>query len=162
MPPQKLTFANQLGLRPLIFSMEEVKNNDNISLHYTGTLNNGERFDSSEGREPLSFEVGAGQVIPGFDKAVVGMKVNEQKKFTIPAAEAYGDLNEELVYEIPKDSIPADLNPEKGQRLVSNLSDGRQIPVTVTEVREETIMLDANHPLAGEDLTFDITIVSIN
>lgn len=142
--------------------MKKVNNNDNISLHYKGTLNNGELFDSSEGRDPLKFEVGAGQVIPGFDKAVVGMEVEESKKFTIPADEAYGQVKEELVYEVPKNAIPADLNPTKGQRLVSNLEDGRQIPVTVAKVTEETITLDANHPLAGQDLTFDIKIVSIN
>lgn len=142
--------------------MKKVDNNDNISLHYKGTLYSGELFDSSEGRDPLSFEVGAGQVIPGFDKAVVGMAIEESKVFTIPADEAYGQVNEELVYEVPKASIPEDLNPTKGQRLVSNLEDGRQIPVTITDVTEETITLDANHPLAGQDLTFDIKIVSIN
>ena len=142
--------------------MSTVNNNDTISLHYSGTLNNGEQFDSSEGREPLKFEVGAGQVIPGFDKAVLGMKKDEQKKFTIPAAEAYGEAKEELVYEVPKASIPAELNPSKGQRLVSNLEDGRQIPVTVSNVTEDTITLDANHPLAGQDLTFDIKIVDIH
>ncbi|MEX2597892.1 MAG: peptidylprolyl isomerase [Salibacteraceae bacterium] len=141
--------------------MKVVEENNNVSLHYTGTLNNGEKFDSSEGREPLTFEVGSGQVIPGFDKAVRGMKMEESKKFTIPSDEAYGDVKEELLYEVPKTSIPADLKPEEGQRLVSNLEDGRQIPVTVTKVTEETITLDANHPLAGEDLTFDIKVVGI-
>ena len=141
--------------------MKKIENDDTISLHYTGTLNNGETFDSSEGREPLQFKVGSGQVIPGFDKAVVGMSVEENKKFTIPADDAYGQKSDDLVYEVPKASIPAELNPQEGQRLVSNLQDGRQIPVTVTEVKEETITLDANHPLAGQDLTFDIKIVSI-
>lgn len=141
--------------------MKVVEEKNNVSLHYTGTLNNGETFDSSEGRDPLTFEVGSGQVIPGFDKAVRGMKIDESKKFTIAKDEAYGDVNEELVYDVPKDSIPADLNPHEGQRLVSNLQDGRQIPVTVTKVSEETITLDANHPLAGQDLTFDIKIVGI-
>ncbi len=142
--------------------MKIVEENDTVSLHYTGTLTNGDKFDSSEGREPLSFEVGGGQVIPGFDKAVIGMKVDEAKKFTIPSAEAYGEPNEELVYEVPKTSIPEDLKPHEGQRLVSNLEDGRQIPVTITKVTEESITLDANHPLAGQDLTFDIKIVSID
>ncbi|GAB5539282.1 MAG: peptidylprolyl isomerase [Salibacteraceae bacterium] len=141
--------------------MSTVNNNDTISLHYSGTLKNGELFDSSEGRDPLQFEVGAGQVIPGFDKAVIGMKVDEQKKFTIPAEEAYGEAKEELIYEVPRKSVPEELKPTKGQRLVSNLEDGRQIPVTVSEVTEDTIILDANHPLAGEDLTFDIKIVDI-
>jgi peptidylprolyl isomerase len=142
--------------------MKKVDNNDNISLHYKGTLTGGEMFDSSEGRDPLKFEVGAGQVIPGFDRAVLGMSTEESKVFTIPADEAYGSVKEELVYEVPKASIPAELKPEKGQRLVSNLEDGRQIPVTITDVTDETITLDANHPLAGEDLTFDIKIVSID
>jgi FKBP-type peptidyl-prolyl cis-trans isomerase 2 len=142
--------------------MKTVEENDKVALHYTGTLINGETFDSSEGRDPLSFEVGSGQVIPGFDKAVRGMKVDESKKFTIPSAEAYGEPNEELVYEVPLASIPAELKPHEGQRLVSNLEDGRQIPVTVTKVAEDTITLDANHPLAGKDLTFDIKIVSID
>ena len=141
--------------------MKEVENNNTIALHYTGTLNDGETFDSSEGREPLEFEVGTGMVIPGFDKAVIGMKVDETKKFTIPAEEAYGEAKEELVYEVPKASIPESLNPSVGQRLVSSLEDGRQIPVTVSDVSDETITLDANHPLAGQDLTFDIKIVSI-
>jgi peptidylprolyl isomerase len=142
--------------------MKTVEENDKVALHYTGTLINGETFDSSEGRDPLSFEVGSGQVIPGFDKAVRGMKVDESKKFTVPSAEAYGEPNEELVYEVPRASIPAELKPHEGQRLVSNLEDGRQIPVTVTKVAEDTITLDANHPLAGKDLTFDIKIVSID
>ena len=142
--------------------MKKVDNNDNISLHYKGTLTGGEMFDSSEGRDPLKFEVGAGQVIAGFDRAVLGMSTEESKVFTIPADEAYGSVKEELVYEVPKASIPAELKPEKGQRLVSNLEDGRQIPVTITDVTDETITLDANHQLAGEDLTFDIKIVSID
>jgi len=142
--------------------MKEIAENDTIALHYNGTLNNGELFDSSEGRDPLQFEVGTGQVIPGFDKAVIGMKVEENKVFTIPADEAYGQMNEELIYQVPKNAIPESLNPTPGQRLVSNLEDGRQIPVTVTEVTEESITLDASHPLAGKDLTFDITIVSVD
>jgi FKBP-type peptidyl-prolyl cis-trans isomerase 2 len=142
--------------------MKKVDNSDSVALHYKGTLTNGELFDSSEGRDPLKFEVGTGQVIPGFDKAVLGMEVEESKVFTIPAAEAYGDVKKELIYEIPKNSIPADLNPAKGQRLVSKLEDGREIPVTIMDVTEENIMLDANHPLAGQDLTFDIKIVAID
>lgn len=141
--------------------MKVIEQNDQVTLHYTGTLDSGEQFDSSEGKQPLTFEVGGGQVIPGFDKAVLGMKVDESKKFTIPSAEAYGDVNEELVYEIPKTALPDTIKPEAGMRLVSNLEDGRQIPVTVTAVSEENITLDANHPLAGQNLTFDIKIVSV-
>jgi len=92
----------------------------------------------------------------------VGMKVDESKVFMIPSAEAYGDVKEDLMYEVPVSSIPAELNPHEGQRLVSNLEDGRQIPVTVTSVKDDSITLDANHPLAGKDLTFDIKVVAIN
>lgn len=142
--------------------MKKVKNTDMVSLHYTGTLSDGEKFDSSEGREPLKFQVGAGMVIPGFDKEVVGMEVNESKTFTVASGEAYGDVKQELLYKVPKSSIPKEIEPQVGLRLVSNLEDGRQIPVTVTEVEDETITLDANHPLAGKDLTFEIKIVSID
>lgn len=142
--------------------MSAIKTTDVISLHYTGTLSTGEQFDSSEGRAPLEFEVGSGQVIPGFDAAVMGMKVGESKKVTIAAAEAYGDVMEDMIYSVPKDAIPADLNPHVGLKLVSTLENGHQIPVTITEVTNESITIDANHELAGQDLTFDITIVSIN
>ncbi|MDB0002265.1 peptidylprolyl isomerase [Salibacteraceae bacterium] len=141
--------------------MKVVDKNDNVSIHYKGTLSDGQLFDSSEGKDPLTFEVGSGQVISGFDKAVVGMKVDESKVFTIPSTEAYGEVKDDLLYEIPVSSIPAELNPHEGQRLVSNLEDGRQIPVTVKSVKEDIITLDANHPLAGKDLTFDIKIVEI-
>jgi len=141
--------------------MKVVDKNDNVSIHYKGTLSDGQLFDSSEGKDPLTFEVGSGQVIPGFDKAVVGMKVDESKVFTIPSTEAYGEVKDDLLYEIPVSSIPAELNPHEGQRLVSNVEDGRQIPVTVKSVKEDIITLDANHPLAGKDLTFDIKIVEI-
>ena len=141
--------------------MKVVDKNDNVSIHYKGTLSDGQLFDSSEGKDPLTFEVGSGQVISGFDKAVVGMKVDESKVFTIPSTEAYGEVKDDLLYEIPVSSIPAELNPHEGQRLISNLEDGRQIPVTVKSVKEDIITLDANHPLAGKDLTFDIKIVEI-
>jgi len=141
--------------------MKVVDKNDNVSIHYKGTLSDGQLFDSSEGKDPLTFEVGSGQVISGFDKAVVGMKVDESKVFTIPSTEAYGEVKDDLLYEIPVSSIPAELNPHEGQRLVSNLEDGRQIPVTVKSVKKDIITLDANHPLAGKDLTFDIKIVEI-
>jgi peptidylprolyl isomerase len=141
--------------------MKVVDKNDNVSIHYKGTLSDGQLFDSSEGKDPLTFEVGSGQVISGFDKAVVGMKVDESKVFTIPSTEAYGEVKDDLLYEIPVSSIPAELNPHEGQRLVSNLEDGRQIPVTVKSVKEDIITLDANHPLAGKALTIDIKIVEI-
>lgn len=139
-----------------------VKDNDNVSVHYTGTLEDGEVFDSSREREPLSFTVGAGQMIPGFDKAVKGMELNEVKKVTLPAEDAYGDSNPELVQEVSKEQLPKDLEPQVGQQLASQLSNGQQITVYVTEVKEESILVDANHPLAGKPLTFEIELVSIN
>jgi FKBP-type peptidyl-prolyl cis-trans isomerase 2 len=142
--------------------MKTIEQNDQVTLHYTGTLSTGEQFDSSVGKEPLTFEVGGGQVIPGFETAVVGMKVDETKKFTITSDQAYGEMNEELIYKIDRNTIPDTIQPEAGMRLVSNLEDGRQIPVTITDVTPETITLDANHPLAGKDLTFDIKIVGVN
>ena len=141
--------------------MKVVDKNDNVSIHYKGTLSDGQLFDSSEGKDPLTFEVGSGQVISGFDKAVVGMKVDESKVFTVPSTEAYGEVKDDLLYQVPVSSIPAELNPHEGQRLVSNLEDGREIPVTVKSLKEDIITLDANHPLAGKDLTFDIKILEI-
>jgi FKBP-type peptidyl-prolyl cis-trans isomerase 2 len=142
--------------------MKTISQNDQVTIHYTGTLSDGEQFDSSVGKDPLTFEVGGGQVIPGFETAVVGMKADETKKFTIPSDEAYGQINEELVYKIDRKEIPETIQPEAGMRLVSTLEDGKQIPVTIMEVTPETIVLDANHPLAGKDLTFDIKIVGVN
>jgi FKBP-type peptidyl-prolyl cis-trans isomerase 2 len=142
--------------------MSKVKEKDNISVHYTGTLSNGEVFDSSANRDPLAFTVGAGQMIAGFDNAVVGMELNEKKSVTIPAEEAYGEVKPEMVQKISKEQLPPDLNPQVGQQLASQLPSGEQIVVTVAEVAEDGITIDANHPLAGKDLTFEIEVVSIN
>lgn len=138
-----------------------VKREDKIKVHYTGKFKDGKVFDSSLQREPLEFTVGAGQMIPGFDNAVVGMALNSKKTIEIPCAEAYGEKREELINQIPKTQLPEGLNPEVGQRLVSKMPDGQEIPLTVTRVDEETITIDANHPLAGEDLTFEIEIVAV-
>lgn len=138
---------------------ELVKKGDTVSLHYTGTLADGSTFDSSQGREPLSFEVGSGQVIPGFDKAVAGMKKGESKKFTIPAEEAYGPISAELHKEIPRKSLPADIKP--GMMLMMQ-GHQQHIPVKVIKVSETTATLDLNHPLAGKDLTFEVKVVGIN
>jgi FKBP-type peptidyl-prolyl cis-trans isomerase 2 len=138
------------------------KANDKVKVHYKGTLSNGEVFDSSEGRDPLEFTLGTGQVIPGFDKGIEGMTVEESKTLNIPCAEAYGEVVKELIQEVPKNQLPQEINPEVGMQLMSSTPDGQQIPLTVTEVKEESIVVDANHPLAGKDLTFEITLVSIN
>ncbi|MCH2215747.1 MAG: peptidylprolyl isomerase [Flavobacteriales bacterium] len=139
-----------------------VKEKDKISVHYTGTLSDGEVFDSSVNREPLAFEVGAGQMIAGFDNAVVGMKLREKKSVTIPASEAYGEVRPEMIQKISKDQLPPDINPQVGQQLASQLPSGEQLIVTVSEISESDITIDANHALAGKDLTFEIEVISIN
>lgn len=141
--------------------MSQVKEKDTVVVHYTGKLSTGEVFDSSEGRTPLEFTMGEGQLIPGFEKAVMGMEVEESKTFDIPSAEAYGAVREDLYYEVPKSNFPEDIKPEAGMQLNMGTSDGRQVPVTVTNVGEESVNLDANHPLAGKDLTFEIKLVEI-
>ena len=139
-----------------------VKNGDVVSVHYTGKLDDGTVFDSSIGGEPLQFTVGDGQMIPGFEQAVMGMKTGESKTVTIPVAEAYGPYQAGLVYVIDRAEFPADLEPQVGQRLPVRLTDGSQAIVSVIEVSESTVTLDANHPLAGKDLIFDIQLVEIS
>lgn len=139
----------------------KVQDNHTIRVHYTGTLTDGTMFDSSEGREPLEFTVGAGQVIPGFDNAVRDMTVGTSKEFLIPCDEAYGQRDERLIQKVERNLLPADLKPEVGMMLSSTLPNGEQIPVKVSEVEEAHIMIDANHPLAGQDLNFKIELVEI-
>ncbi len=141
--------------------MSEAKNGHQVKVHYTGKLNDGSVFDSSEGKDPLVFTLGEGRMIAGFEKAVLGMKVGEKTTAEIPSAEAYGDHNEEMVISVSKDKIPADINPEVGLQLSIKQADGSAVPVVVTEVTDENIELDANHPLAGKDLVFDIELVSV-
>ena len=142
--------------------MSEVKKGDKVKVHYTGKLQDGSIFDSSVNREPLEFEVGAGMMIAGFDNAVNGMKVGDKKTADIPATEAYGEKNEEMVVSVPKTQLPPDLKPEIGQQLSMQQPDGQPLPVVVTKVEEESIEIDANHPLAGKDLTFEIELVEIS
>ena len=141
--------------------MAQVKSGDKIKVHYHGKLTNGETFDSSAGREPLEFEVGSGMVIPGFDDGVTGMAVGEKKTVSIPFAEAYGPKNPEMVIEMPKDRFPADMQIETGMPLMMSDQQGQQFQVTIVEIKEEAVMLDANHPLAGQDLIFDLELVEI-
>jgi peptidylprolyl isomerase len=142
--------------------MQEAKKGDNVQVHYTGRLTDGSVFDSSEGREPLGFTVGAGQMIPGFDRAVEGMKIGDKQTITIPFLEAYGERRDDLVIDVPAAGIPEGLNPQIGDRLAVSGPQGQQIPVTVTSISDEGVTLDANHDLAGKDLIFDIEMVSIN
>ena len=141
--------------------MQQVKEGDKVKVHYHGRLPDGSTFDSSEGRQPLEFEVGTGAVIPGFDNGVKGMSVGEKKTINIPADEAYGQRQEELVMEFPKDRFPEDMNPEVGMQLMMNNGSGQSFPVTIVDVKDEVVTLDANHQLAGHDLTFDIELVDI-
>jgi peptidylprolyl isomerase len=141
--------------------MSNAKSGDTVKIHYTGTLDDGSQFDSSAGRDPLEFEVGSGQVIPGFDKAVEGMAVGDSKNVRIEAVDAYGPRHEQLVQEVDRSLLPDDLDPREGMTLQSNSPDGQTMQFMVTAVAEETITVDANHPLAGQALSFDIELVEI-
>ena len=141
--------------------MSQAKAGDTVKIHYTGTLDDGSEFDSSSGRDPLEFTVGSGQVIPGFDKAVEGMAVGDQKKVRIEAEDAYGEPSDQMIQEVPKSALPDDLEPREGMGLQARGQDGRVINLTVTEVGDETITVEGNHPLAGKQLSCDIELVSI-
>lgn len=141
--------------------MQQAKSGDKVKVHYHGKLTNGETFDSSEGRAPLEFEVGGGMVIKGFDEGVTGMKVGDKKTVNIPFDQAYGPRNAEMLVEFPKDRFPKDMDLEVGLSLMMTDGSGQQFPVVITEVKEDIVVLDANHPLAGQDLVFDIELVEI-
>lgn len=132
-----------------------------VQVHYTGTLNDGTIFDTSVGREPLEFTLGEGQMIPGFEEAVLGMKIEESKTVTISANDAYGPHRSDLILVINREDLPTGLNPEVGQQLQMTRADGGTSIVTVTDISDTTITVDANHPLAGKDLTFEIELVGI-
>ena len=142
--------------------MTAIKDGDTVRIHYTGTLLDGKVFDSSDGRDPLAFTVGSGQVIVGLDAALPGMEVGEKKRVEIPCADAYGPINPGARQQIPREGIPDDIPLEPGTQLQMQTQDGQALPVTVVDADEATVTLDANHPLAGHDLVFDIEIVSIN
>ena len=142
--------------------MAQVKNGDTVKVHYHVRFEDGTTFDSSEGRSPLEFEVGSGNVIKGFDEGVVGMERGEKKTIHIPAEDAYGPSVPENVIEFPKSQFPEDMNPEVGMQLNLRSQDGQNIPVVIAEVKEEVVVLDANHPLAGRDLIFDVEVVDIS
>lgn len=138
------------------------KAEDKVKVHYKGTLSTGEVFDSSEGRDPLEFTLGSGQVIPGFENGIIGMAIDESKTINIPVAEAYGEVQEELKQVVQKAQLPPEVQPEIGMQLMSQAPNGQSFPVIIIEVNEDSIVVDANHPLAGKDLVFEITLVSIN
>jgi FKBP-type peptidyl-prolyl cis-trans isomerase SlpA len=141
--------------------MIQVKENNTVKVNYTGKLSDGQIFDTSEGREPIEFTLGQGQLIPGFEKGLIDMKLNEKKTITISKEEAYGDVNKDLIQEVNKTELPQDMAPKVGMGLVSKSPDGQEMNLMVVEVREETIVIDGNHPLAGKDLIFDLEVLAI-
>jgi peptidylprolyl isomerase len=142
--------------------MSEIKQGDTVRIHYTGTLLDETVFDSSDGRDPLEFVVGSGQIIPGLDSAMPGLAVGDKKRVEIACVDAYGPINPAMRQDIPREGIPDDIPLEPGTQLQMQTPDGQALPVTIVEANEATVTLDANHPLAGQDLIFDIEVVSVN
>lgn len=142
--------------------MQKAKKGDKVKVHYHGKLTNGETFDSSAGREPLEFEVGKGSVIKGFDDGVTGMEIGEKKTINIPYDSAYGPKNADMIIEMPKDRFPKDMELESGMPLMMSDGSGQNFEVIVVEIKDDAVVLDANHPLAGQDLIFDIELVEIS
>ncbi len=143
--------------------MSQVKANDTVKVHYTGKLkNDGRVFDTSENREPLEAQLGQGQLIPGFEKGLIDMKVNEKKTIEIPMDEAYGDVQKELFQKVERSQLPAEIKPEVGMGLMAKNPDGTERQLRVADVKDDFIIVDANHPLAGQDLIFELEVVGIN
>jgi peptidylprolyl isomerase len=138
---------------------ERVKDGDTVRVHYTGRLDDGTEFDSSKDGDPLEFKVGAGEVIAGFDDAVRGMQVGETKTIQIEPEDAYGERREQMVQSLPREGMRLDVEPREGMTLLMQLPDGNELPVSITEVTDTHVTLDANHPLAGQTLTFDVALV---
>ena len=141
--------------------MARAKYGDTVKVHYTGRLDDGTVFDTSADGDPLQFTIGSGQIIPGFEQAVVGMNPGESKTVKIPAEDAYGQRREDLIIEVEKSQLPEGLKPEVGLQLQSRQPDGRIVVLTIADMTESHVTLDANHPLAGKDLTFEIQLVEI-
>jgi FKBP-type peptidyl-prolyl cis-trans isomerase SlpA len=143
-------------------SMSVVKANNTIKVNYTGKLATGQIFDTSEGKEPIEFVLGQQRLIPGFEKGLIDMKLNEKKTISLTKDEAYGDVNEQLIQEVQKSNLPQDMEPKVGMGLVSKTPEGQEINLMVVEVKEDSIVIDGNHPLAGQDLVFEVEVVEIN
>lgn len=141
--------------------MKEAKNGDTVKVHYTGKFEDGSVFDSSENRDPLEFTIGSGQVIKGFEEAVEGMKQGEKTTASIPSKNAYGPRRDDMVIEVDKNQLHPDVEPEKGMQLQMQMPNGQPIVATIIDINEKTLKLDANHPLAGKDLNFDIELIEI-
>lgn len=141
--------------------MSKVEEGHTVKVHYTGTLDDGTVFDTSREREPLEFTLGNGQLIPGFEKAVIGMEAGETTEVSIASEDAYGERREDLELDVSKSDLPDDIDPQVGMQLQMQQQDGNAIPVQITEVKDESVTLDANHPLAGQDLNFEIELIEI-
>lgn len=141
--------------------MTKPESGDVVRVHYTGRLTDGTEFDSSVGREPLQFEIGSGQIIEGLDRQIAGMEEGAKETVTIPAAEAYGERRPEQVQDIPRSAIPEEIQPTPGMQLQATTQSGQPVPIVVVNVTDETVTVDANHPLAGRDLVFDVELVEI-
>ena len=141
--------------------MAKAKNGDTVKIHYTGKLKDGTVFDSSIGHDPLEFQIGQNQIFPKLEEAVIGMEPSDTKTVIISSEDAYGPYREEMVVDVPKNSFPADITPEVGLELELVQSNNQPIIVTILKVADDTVTLDANHPLAGKDLTFDVELVEI-
>ena len=141
--------------------MSQVKENNTVKVHYTGKLADGQVFDTSEGKEPIEFVLGQGRLIPGFEEGLIDMKVNEKKTISIAKEEAYGEVNEQLIQEIDKANLPQDMEPKVGMGLVSKSPEGQEMNLMIIEVKDESVVIDGNHPLAGRDLVFDLEVVEI-
>ncbi|WP_218598839.1 peptidylprolyl isomerase [Polaribacter sp. NJDZ03] len=141
--------------------MSQVKANNTVKVHYTGKLADGQVFDTSEGKEPIEFVLGQGRLIPGFEQGLIDMKLNEKKTISIAKEEAYGEVNEQLIQEIERANLPQDMEPKVGMGLVSKSPEGQEMNLMIIEVKEESVVIDGNHPLAGRDLVFDLEVVGI-
>ncbi len=142
--------------------METVKNGLFVSVDYTGTLDNGDVFDSSTGKQPLEIQMGQGQLIKGFEAALMGMGLNEQKKFTLPPEEAYGQKNDAMMHSFSRTEIPGEMNPRIGDSVALTTQDGQQVPARIVDVTDESVTVDMNHPMAGKALTFEIEVMGIS
>ena len=142
--------------------MQLAKRGDTVHVHYRGTLSDGTEFDSSSGSDPIRFTIGAGEVIPGFESAIEGMSTGDKKTETIAAANAYGERQDELVFTVPRNQMPPDTDVEIGDMLRIGFPDGSNAAVQVAALDDDSVTLDANHPLAGKDLTFELELVSID
>ncbi|MDP8256128.1 MAG: peptidylprolyl isomerase [Candidatus Alcyoniella australis] len=141
--------------------MTKAKDGDTVKVHYTGTFDDGSEFDTSKGSDPMEFCIGAGEIIDGFEQALIGMSIGDKKTENIPADNAYGQRKDEMVFVVEKEQFPPEIAPQVGQRLQVPMQNGQMLPVTITEISETEVTLDANHPLAGRDLTFKIELVEI-